>query len=651
MGLNKFKVWIQASLIKGKGSKSPKSKRDSQTIDKEKVDIKGKSKVENVVISGRDDEANFEEDKASRPNSLESDKITDFYSHTQNTLACSQNEENDEEIIEDEDIDDIGDFEFEDGNEETNEFSCLTPEDLLNYQNKEIQIVADLLHVPLPSASVLLRHYKWKRERLLACYFENPKKVWSQVGGMGEDDGKGKGKLKDMEKVISKGTLDSWEIATNTSIISDEVSISSDCGSSNGISMKGSNSLARSPSTLRALEIDPSCSICGEENLNDSDSFALSCLHLFCLECWQTFLITKINEGKTDITCPGHNCPVHVEDSHVHKLVDDSYYSKYVSFVTRSFIQDNKEIVKWCPTPGCGNAVRMVSNNGNSSIVSCDCGYSFCFSCHREAHSPATCEQLKAWEEKSRDDSETGHWVTANTKGCIKCGVNVEKNGGCNHMTCPQCKTEYCWVCMKPWRGHSDFYSCNRYEKKLQKEKSRAESGKWSKAKRRREEEIAKQREALERYLHFSRRVAAHEQSKKMEAALKPQAKTKMQELLEEGVYTWAELLFISKALDQLIECRSVLKYTYVFAYYFLSPDNLKLPPSAKALFEMLQEDLEKTTEKLSEKIEKIIKGATYPIKHEHRLDIINCTSIEKTKMENILTAITNDPLFDTSLM
>lgn len=40
------------------------------------------------------------------------------------------------------------------------------------------------------------------------------------------------------------------------------------------------------------------------------------------------------------------------------------------------------------------------------------------------------------WDEKTSGDSETRNWMAANTKPCPKCNKPVEKNGGCNHVTC-----------------------------------------------------------------------------------------------------------------------------------------------------------------------------------------------------------------------
>lgn len=37
-------------------------------------------------------------------------------------------------------------------------------------------------------------------------------------------------------------------------------------------------------------------------------------------------------------------------------------------------------------------------------------------------------------------------------KGCPKCGVMIEKNGGCDHMTCAMCKHGFWWSTLKPYR-------------------------------------------------------------------------------------------------------------------------------------------------------------------------------------------------------
>jgi hypothetical protein len=58
-------------------------------------------------------------------------------------------------------------------------------------------------------------------------------------------------------------------------------------------------------------------------------------------------------------------------------------------------------------------------------------------------------------------------WVAANTKRCPRCKTPIEKDEGCNHMSCRNCRKEFCWICMQDWTLHSDrtggYFQCNRF--------------------------------------------------------------------------------------------------------------------------------------------------------------------------------------------
>ena len=83
----------------------------------------------------------------------------------------------------------------------------------------------------------------------------------------------------------------------------------------------------------------------------------------------------------------------------------------------------------------------------------CACGMTFCFQCSREAHAPLLCETLTRWEDKVKDDSATGQWMSANAKRCPKCHMHIEKNGGCNWIAC-RCGHQFCFFCFSTDKSH-----------------------------------------------------------------------------------------------------------------------------------------------------------------------------------------------------
>ena len=165
---------------------------------------------------------------------------------------------------------------------------------------------------------------------------------------------------------------------------------------------------------------------------------------------------------------------------------------RYTHLLSRTYV-DDAPTLRWCPSPGCENAVSAaVPAKALRSLVPtvrCACGTEFCFGCaEAPGHEPAICKVAGLWLRKCRDDSETANWISANTKECPKCNSTIEKNGGCNHMTCRKCKYEWCWICAGPWSEHGNsWYNCNRFD-----EKSGTEA----------RSDQAKSRAQLERYLH-----------------------------------------------------------------------------------------------------------------------------------------------------
>eukprot|EP01027_Heterolobosea_sp_BB2_P022237 GEZU01032728.1.p1 GENE.GEZU01032728.1~~GEZU01032728.1.p1 ORF type:complete len:506 (-),score=183.84 GEZU01032728.1:127-1644(-) len=437
------------------------------------------------------------------------------------------------------------------------EYYVYTQDELNKKQEDDVWAVHQVLNVPVSIAGALLRYYGWDKEKLYAPFFEDPERVCKKAGV-----------VLDAKTSFVRGT-------------------------------KGKMI---------------TCTICFDD-YDGADTASLRCNHIFCNTCWKDYCHARISSGPSCLlaNCPHPKCTTVLDESVFKEFSDKDKFQKYAQFLSRSFVDENPHI-KWCPAPNCGRAVYCPELT--TVVVKCDCNNKFCFKCGYEAHAPASCALLKEWLKKEKDESETATWLTANTKVCPKCNTAIEKNGGCNHMTCSRCRHEFCWICNGNWSEHGSntggYYSCNKYKPS--------------------EVEVRNQENAralLEKYMHYYTRYANHDRSKKFESALRSKAQEKMQVLQQANKYTsWVDVEYIQKGVEQLIECRTTLKYTYVFAFYMEQGKE-------KNLFEWLQEDLEKTTERLSELLE-------LPSEKYNKDSIIATTNDAKRRLHHLLEGVEN---------
>ncbi|KAK0555602.1 hypothetical protein OC845_000173 [Tilletia horrida] len=444
------------------------------------------------------------------------------------------------------------------------DFKCHSADSIVAAQRKEIERIATTFDMKDTDAATLLRHFGWNSERLIEKYMEQPEAVQVDAG-IHEDP-------------------------RHTKLI--------------------------------ALE-DFMCDICcmsGEDHPSGKiQTVALTCDHRFCKDCYKQYIERKVQEeGESRrVQCMQEKCSIIVDERTVGLVVSPEIFERYKLLLNRTFVDDSNTM-RWCPAPNCELAVEChVPAKRLKAIVptvQCDCGHSFCFGCGQAAHAPCICAIVKLWLKKCEDDSETAHWINANTKECPKCYSTIEKNGGCNHMTCRKCRYDFCWICSGPWSEHgTSWYNCNRFD-----ERSGSDA----------RDQQAKSRESLERYLHYFNRFANHEHSAKLERDLYTKTEKKMEEMQQTSALTWIEAQFLRKAVDTLTECRMTLKWTYAMAYY-LEKNNMTI------LFEDNQRDLERAVEELSENVEKPIDVSAIP---QLRQKVTDLTAYVQKRREIVLT-------------
>ncbi|KAL0078784.1 hypothetical protein F4703DRAFT_1905949 [Phycomyces blakesleeanus] len=417
------------------------------------------------------------------------------------------------------------------------EYSVQNSISLQKMQDQEVSQVATILGLPTKDSTMLLRYFRWNKERLFERYMDNPEKVL-QLAGVAENAKQGSSALILAKNIPGKGKF--------------------------------------------------MCEICCDDD-PEMETVAIACGHRFCRTCYAHYLTQKIREeGESRrVECPQDKCNVIVDEVTVEILVDDKTFSKYRELLNRTFVDDSDHL-RWCPAPDCEYAIECnIPSTSLTSVVptvQCTCGLVFCFGCGLADHQPCICVLVKKWMKKCEDDSETANWISAHTKECPRCHSTIEKNGGCNHMTCRKCRHEFCWVCMGPWSEHgTSWYTCNRFDERSSSEARDSQT---------------QSRASLERYLHYYNRFANHEQSAKLDQDLYQKTESKMEEMQQTSDLSWIEVQFLKKAVDVTVQSRTTLKWTYAFAFYMTKTNETEL-------FEDHQRDLEMATEQLSELLEK----------------------------------------------
>lgn len=229
---------------------------------------------------------------------------------------------------------------------------------------------------------------------------------------------------------------------------------------------KIANPFAKKLLVHNSMDLCPIC--CSDES---KDMLSLECNHGFCEDCLKSYFTNQItNEGLAQtIVCPDFECEILIDEDTIIRFLSNNEFAKniYTKIILNSYVTNNPR-ARWCPGKSCGhiiNATSLTSAYNYAQLITCyNCKTSFCFQCTQPWHDPIKCILLLQWNKKMLDDSQTVLWLKANTKSCPKCKVHIEKNGGCNHMTCRKCGHEFCWLC---FGKYDDCFFFINYEKEI----------------------------------------------------------------------------------------------------------------------------------------------------------------------------------------
>ena len=190
-----------------------------------------------------------------------------------------------------------------------------------------------------------------------------------------------------------------------------------------------------------------------------------SCKHTYCLERFEMFCksAASSSEAELQIKCQGDEgaCSAVFTLCELKDHISSSTFETVLKSSFDEYIQRRPDILRYCPTPDCGNIYRCTlatdTDPKRPNYVCQNCYEPVCTSCHAR-HGNYTCGEYKdiasgGYEALEKLKKEL------NIKDCPKCTTPMEKTEGCNHMTCQGCRSHICWVCMAVFKASGPCYA------------------------------------------------------------------------------------------------------------------------------------------------------------------------------------------------
>ncbi|KAF1743733.1 hypothetical protein MXB_831 [Myxobolus squamalis] len=134
-------------------------------------------------------------------------------------------------------------------------------------------------------------------------------------------------------------------------------------------------------------------------------------------------------------------------------IIEDSidiceFLNKYENLFLQSTLEKIPGI-SWCPGTDCNYAVITKCAKSKNTKVTCEnkeCGIIFCSYCSSPWHKGISCKKNIRIMNKDMIYSNV-----EGVKNCPNCLIPIYRinDGSCNHIYCPICKIEFCWLCLK----------------------------------------------------------------------------------------------------------------------------------------------------------------------------------------------------------
>jgi len=198
------------------------------------------------------------------------------------------------------------------------------------------------------------------------------------------------------------------------------------------------------------------CPVCFNEVVSP---ITLRCGHKWCRTCLSQYLLAALDNRHFPLTCLGDEakCTEPISLSIARSVLQPSEFNSVVEASLSAYVHAHAKEFHYCPSPDC---MQIYRTGPKGTVVQCpSCLLRICSHCHAEAHDGFACA------EQDGGDKLFKEWAASHdVKNCPGCAIPIERDEGCHHVTCIQCQTHICWVCLQTFPKGEGIYKHMREE-------------------------------------------------------------------------------------------------------------------------------------------------------------------------------------------
>jgi hypothetical protein len=205
------------------------------------------------------------------------------------------------------------------------------------------------------------------------------------------------------------------------------------------------------PAVIDPQVLPRDCAVCSDSVFIAEMPSLKECAHqpATCSVCFARWIESELTtKGWKRIVCPDVSCNVTLTHYEVQTYATPDVFAQYDKYSMRDVLGQLANF-RWCRNPSCTSGQE---HDDDSYIFTCvACGHKACIAHDADWHEGETCDEYtyrvsgaKEREQKAQEEASIAV-ICQSSKKCPgpDCAFSIQKNEGCDHMTCKCCDTMY----------------------------------------------------------------------------------------------------------------------------------------------------------------------------------------------------------------